>query len=67
MTDVLTGIVNGHPNSDIDQLLPRPTDKQTFKPWPDTTLTIKLTRKNALFAVSDSGAEHWLFTDDQTN
>ena len=35
LSDVLTRIVNGHPNSDIDQLLPwgLPKDK-TSNPWP---------------------------------
>jgi nucleoside-diphosphate-sugar epimerase len=40
LTDVLTRIVNGHPNSDIDQLLPWPTENQTFKPWPENDASV---------------------------
>lgn len=35
LTDVLTSIANGHPNSDIDQLLPGPIAVKTSKPWPE--------------------------------
>jgi transposase len=35
LTDVLTRIINGHPNSDIDQLLPWPTESKTSEPWPE--------------------------------
>jgi hypothetical protein len=35
LTDALTRIVNGHPNSDIDQLLPWPIAVTTSKPWPE--------------------------------
>jgi transposase len=31
LTDVLTRIVNGHPNSDIDQLLPWAYRRQALK------------------------------------
>ena len=38
LTDVLTRIVNGHPNSDIDQLLPWAYPKaKTSKPWPENS------------------------------
>ncbi|WP_426426359.1 transposase domain-containing protein [Bradyrhizobium genosp. A] len=35
LTDVLTKIVNGHPNRDIDQLLPGPTALNPSRPWPE--------------------------------
>ena len=35
LTDVLTRIVNGHPNRDIDQLLPWAYRAQPSKPWPE--------------------------------
>jgi len=35
LTEVLARIVNGHPNSDIDRVLPWPTDGQTSKQWPE--------------------------------
>jgi hypothetical protein len=35
LTDVLTRIVNGHPNSAIDQLLPGPTESKTSEPSPE--------------------------------
>ena len=34
LADVLTRIVNGHSNRDIDQLLRGPTKSKTSKPWP---------------------------------
>lgn len=34
-TDVLTRIVNGHPNRDIDQLLPWAYRAKSSKPWPE--------------------------------
>ena len=43
LTDVLTRIVNGHPNSDIDQLMPWVYRKQNLKSRGlRTTLTKKL-------------------------
>lgn len=33
--DVLTRIVNGHPNRDVDQLLPWPNALKPAKPWPE--------------------------------
>lgn len=36
LTGILTTIVNGHPNSDTDQLLPRPIAFKVSKPWPET-------------------------------
>ena len=35
LTDVLTRIVNGHPNSDIDQPMPWGTESETSEPWPE--------------------------------
>ena len=35
LTDVLTRIVNGHPNSDIDKLLPWAYRQPDLKPWPE--------------------------------
>jgi hypothetical protein len=35
LTDVLTMIINGHPNSEIDQLLPWATKVKPSKPWPE--------------------------------
>ena len=35
LTDVLTRIVNGHPNSEVDQLLPWPINVKTSRPWPE--------------------------------
>jgi hypothetical protein len=37
LTDALTRIVNGHPNSDIDQLLPWPIAVTTSKLWPENS------------------------------
>jgi hypothetical protein len=37
LTDVLTRIVNGHPNRDIDQLLPWAYRKQDSEPWPENS------------------------------
>ncbi|UEM12342.1 transposase domain-containing protein [Bradyrhizobium barranii subsp. barranii] len=42
MTDALTRIVNGDPNSDIDELLPSVHCRNTSKPWLRTTLTSKV-------------------------
>ncbi|MGY3104497.1 hypothetical protein ACVWW5_002692 [Bradyrhizobium sp. LM3.4] len=35
LTDALTRIVNGHPNSEIDQLLPWAYRAQPLKTWPE--------------------------------
>ena len=35
LIDVLTRIVNGHPNRDIDHCCPGPTALKPSKPWPE--------------------------------
>ncbi|WLA86041.1 transposase domain-containing protein [Bradyrhizobium elkanii] len=45
LTDAFTRIVNGHPNSNIDELLPRHIVDTTSKPWPENDAYTSIVRE----------------------